>query len=125
MPSKKQSSYINRIRKIAKKAYKATDCKGLARVDFFVDDKMVYRRSGEIQFTDFGISGIVVFDGSNRLSKALYNNHKCYVKIDFAPELSFTECKNILAERANRNIPLLNGFLNSKLSDGLCKSVKI
>lgn len=27
------------VKKIAKKAYKATDCKGLARVDFFVDDK--------------------------------------------------------------------------------------
>ena len=27
------------IREIAKKAYKATDCKGFARVDFFVDDK--------------------------------------------------------------------------------------
>ena len=28
----------NQVRKLAEKAYKATDCKGLARVDFFVDD---------------------------------------------------------------------------------------
>ena len=28
----------NQVRKLAKKAYKAADCKGLARVDFFVDD---------------------------------------------------------------------------------------
>lgn len=27
-----------KVRELAKKAYKATDCKGLARVDFFVDD---------------------------------------------------------------------------------------
>ena len=32
------------MKKLAKKAYKATDCKGLARVDFFVDDiqKKIY-----------------------------------------------------------------------------------
>ena len=39
MPADLPEELSNKVRNIAKKAYKATDCKGLARVDFFVDDK--------------------------------------------------------------------------------------
>ena len=39
MPADLNENLSNKIRENAKKAYKATDCKGLARVDFFVDDK--------------------------------------------------------------------------------------
>lgn len=39
MPADLPDQLAKEVRKIAKKAYKATDCKGLARVDFFVDDK--------------------------------------------------------------------------------------
>ena len=39
IPADLPEELSNKVRKIAKKAYKATDCKGLARVDFFVDDK--------------------------------------------------------------------------------------
>ena len=39
IPADLPEELSNEVRKIAKKAYKATDCKGLARVDFFVDDK--------------------------------------------------------------------------------------
>ena len=39
IPASLQEELSNKIREIAIKAYKATDCKGLARVDFFVNDK--------------------------------------------------------------------------------------
>ncbi len=39
MPAEISEELSNKIRNIAKRAYKATDCKGLARVDFFVDEK--------------------------------------------------------------------------------------
>jgi D-alanine-D-alanine ligase len=39
IPADLPEELSNKVRKIAKKAYKATDCKGLARVDFFVGDK--------------------------------------------------------------------------------------
>lgn len=44
IPADIQENLSNEVRKIAKKAYKAADCKGLARVDFFVDDvnKKIY-----------------------------------------------------------------------------------
>lgn len=39
MPADLPESLSNEVRNLAKKAYKAADCKGLSRVDFFVDDK--------------------------------------------------------------------------------------
>ena len=39
MPAEIPEKLANKVRKLAKKVYKATDCKGLARVDFFVGDK--------------------------------------------------------------------------------------
>ncbi len=39
MPADLPENLSNEVRNLAKKAYKAADCKGLSRVDFFVDDK--------------------------------------------------------------------------------------
>lgn len=39
MPADLPENLSDEVRKLAKKAYKAADCKGLSRVDFFVDDK--------------------------------------------------------------------------------------
>lgn len=39
MPVNLPENLSDEVRKLAKKAYKAADCKGLSRVDFFVDDK--------------------------------------------------------------------------------------
>ena len=39
MPADLPEHLSNKVRELAKKAYKAADCKGLSRVDFFVDDK--------------------------------------------------------------------------------------
>lgn len=39
MPARLSEEITRKIQELAKKAYKATDCKGLARVDFFVNEK--------------------------------------------------------------------------------------
>lgn len=39
MPADLPENLSNEVRNLAKKAYKAADCKGLSRVDFFVDNK--------------------------------------------------------------------------------------
>ena len=39
MPAKLSEKLTKQVQELAKKAYKAADCKGLSRVDFFVDDK--------------------------------------------------------------------------------------
>jgi len=39
MPAELPETLSNKVKELAKKAYKAADCKGLSRVDFFVDEK--------------------------------------------------------------------------------------
>lgn len=39
MPADLPETIANQVRNLAKKAYKATECKGLSRVDFFVDER--------------------------------------------------------------------------------------
>lgn len=87
-------------------------------IDFFVDDEKVYKRSGEIQFTDFGISGIVVFDGSGRIARGLSENKKCHVVIDFMPEMDFSDCQHFLENRKH-DMTILDSVFNSKLSQAL------
>ena len=52
----------------------------------FVDNELVKESSGEIQLTDYGISGICVFNLSSIASKALYENKEVRVKINFFEE---------------------------------------
>lgn len=40
MPAKLPEKLTKQVQELAKKAYKAADCKGLSRVDFFVDEKL-------------------------------------------------------------------------------------
>ncbi len=52
----------------------------------FVDNELVKESFGEIQLTDYGISGICVFNLSSIASKALYENKEVRVKINFFEE---------------------------------------
>lgn len=49
------------------------------------DDKIIKEEVGEIQLTDYGISGIVTFNISSLISNTLINQEKTNVYIDFFP----------------------------------------
>lgn len=103
-----------------------------ANVSLYVDNKLVKSEEGELQLTDYGISGICVFNISRYASIGLYNNKKVHVNINFAPwfkgdENDFVIFMNNRNERMkNRKIyELLEGFLNYKLVDVMLKINKI
>ncbi len=76
--------------------------------------KIIRHESGEIQLTDYGISGICVFNLSNRIARGLENGRHQYVLIDFLPSLTNDQ----LIEKLENNKPLKNnllGLLNKKL----------
>lgn len=54
---------------------------------------------GELQLTDYGISGIPVFQISRYVTKALYAHKKTEVLIDYLPELSPKETYTLLMNR--------------------------
>lgn len=83
-------------------------------VTLLEDGKEIKKQTGEIQLTDYGISGICVFNLSNEVSRGLYNNKKEEVLINFLPELTEEQLIDLLSGK--RNIRrVLTGILNNKL----------
>ena len=81
----------------------------------YINDKLIKQESGEIQLTNYGVSGICIFNLSRFIPIALKNNDKVEIKINFLP---FTkEVDNLLKSLSNdKNITkTIEGILNNKL----------
>ncbi len=84
-------------------------------VSLYENDKFIKSEAGEIQLTDYGISGICVFNISHFVSKGLNENKKEEVFINFAPFLK-TDLITYLSAKKDLTISqILEGFLNYKL----------
>ena len=90
---------------------------------FITDDKLedTYESFGEVQFTDYGISGIPVFQISRYASIALKIGKAVRAELDLMPGMSKAELSDLLYERSlllsDRTLEyFFNGLLNDKLS---------
>ncbi len=89
--------------------------------------------SGEIQLTDYGVSGICIFQLSGLVSKGLSQNNQEHLTIDFLPWLKVKNREELIKYLDNRNdlLPnrtiteLLEGMLNYKLINIILKQNKI
>ena len=84
---------------------------------------------GEIQLTDYGVSGICVFNISRDISINLHNSKHEVIEINFVPWV-LSDLKEFLDERnkllTNRNITeLCDAFINYKLLFAICSKLKI
>lgn len=61
------------------------------RISLFIDNKYIKSEEGEIQLTEYGISGICVFNLSGLASRALYEEKEVKVRINFMPEIANIE----------------------------------
>lgn len=91
-----------------------------AKISLYVDDKLLGEDIGEVQFTDYGISGIPVFQISRFASIALYQKKTPKVVLDFFPEFSKEELTNFFKNRIDQNSEkkageFLVGLINKKL----------
>lgn len=85
-------------------------------VTLLENNKEIKKQVGEIQLTEYGISGICIFNLSNEVSRGLFNKNKEEVLINFLPEIDENKLINLLS--TNRNIRrVLNSILNNKLVD--------
>lgn len=99
-------------------------------VSILVDDKVIRTESGEILFTDYGISGPPIMQLSAYASKALSNNSKVTLKVDMFPDKSDEEIENFLASHLSifnyREISsALIGVINKKLIPTILKDCGI
>lgn len=56
-------------------------------VSLYQDGKFIKKEVGEIQLTDYGVSGICIFNLSRAISKGIHENKKCQLLLNFLPFL--------------------------------------
>ena len=102
-------------------------------VSLYENNKLIKQEYGEIQLTDYGVSGICVFQLSSLISRGLYNGNKEEVEINFLNNLDIYNEEDFIRifndrnkKVVGRNISeLLDGVLNYKLINLILKISKI
>ena len=72
-----------------------------AEIHIYADGKLLCEEHGELQLTDYGISGIPVFQLSGSVNRYLYANKKAALvaKINFLPQMSEQEFQSFVQKR--------------------------
>lgn len=100
-----------------------------AIVKHYEEDSFVKEEYGEIQFTNYGLSGICIFNLSRDIRLGLNNNKKESIHINFVPWLEediimFLDKRNKLLD--NRTISeLCDGFIDYSLFNILLKYIHV
>lgn len=97
-----------------------------SEIRILCDGEEICRERGELQLTDYGISGIPVFQLSSSVNYRLRERRECVAQIDFLPELSEEEYlklqesrKLLLGDRTAEEF--FTGILHKKLTSALLK----
>ena len=89
-------------------------------LSLFEGEKLLFRDRGELQCTDYGISGIVVFQCSRLVHELLEKNGKAILSLSFFPEFKEEEFLHFLLKRKEeRSTQYGKDFLLSLLPDKL------
>ncbi len=92
-----------------------------AGITTWIDDKKAAFWQGELQITDYGLSGIVVFQSSRLVAYGLLEKKDVCLEVDFLPEYSQTEAEDLLQARLQMRAgaltleQTLQGLLHDKL----------
>lgn len=102
-----------------------------ARVELFVDGVSVSDDLGEVQLTDYGISGIPVFQVSRFATKALKRKQEVSAVLDFMPNCEERPFSKMLCDRFSiyahdkTAAEALTGLFHKKLAEVLLKESHI
>ncbi len=95
------------------------------KVSGSVNGNKTESESGEIQFTDKGLSGICIFNLSRFLSKPLEDGAECMIIIDFLPEYGEKELSDYLKTQLEKRTykETLEGMLGGDIASLIQKRV--
>ena len=101
-----------------------------AKISLFVNDERVCDDTGELQLTNYGISGIPVFQISRYAGKALREKKSVIVEADFIPNMTDNEFKDFIQKRMELHgyktaEAFLVGIFHKKLIGLLLKASRI
>lgn len=93
-----------------------------AKVSLYGDEKLLAEDTGEVQLTDYGISGIPVFQVSRFASRALYEKKRVKAVLNFMPDFEegvfFSFLKNRADNRPDKTAAeFLIGLFHKKLAE--------
>jgi predicted flavoprotein YhiN len=102
----------------------------IAKVAAYMEGKLLSSEEGEIIFTDYGISGIPIMQLSRFAAKALDRDEKVHLLIDFLPDKSEDDIRQMLTGRIRQNKDksveeLFIGMFNNKLSYIMIRKAKL
>jgi len=97
-----------------------------AKVTLYADGKAVATEKGEVQFKDYGLSGICIFNLSAVIARnaVLGCPHNYVFGVDVAPILEQDDLTNVLQRRLDAGTPneqLFLGILHNKLAEYVVK----
>lgn len=97
-----------------------------AKISLYMDNVLNASEQGELQLTDYGISGIPVFQISRLIAKAIRNKNSVSVEIDFVPAMEDAEWEQLITDRITQYYgfsleEFLTGLLHKKISLMLLK----
>ena len=102
-----------------------------ANIKLYIDNCLSAEEFGELQLTDYGISGIPVFQLSRYVSYGIYEKKLVTAVIDFLPEYNIEEWHSFVETKwknSSKNITVeefFQGFLNKKLNMMFLKNAGI
>ena len=104
-----------------------------ATVSLFINDKLIKSEIGEVQFTNYGLSGICIFNLSSIASRSISENKKVKISINFLDKLKIKNKKSfqrfILYSEYNfkkeKVSYFLDNLLNYKLTNVILEKTKI
>lgn len=108
----------------------AAGVRGYGRIELYVDGKKLSEDIGEIQYTDYGISGIPVFQVSRYAVRALDQKKNVQAFIDMLPDIGKEEIDYIVTQRIiNEGFKTVEqffeGMLNKKLVAMVCRRCNV
>lgn len=97
-----------------------------AKVTLFVEGQAAASERGELQLTDYGLSGIPVFQISRHAAKALWEKKQVTARVSFLPDLDEEACnaffeKRLAVQAEDEMTVFLTGIVNKKINSLLLK----
>ncbi len=96
------------------------------KISFVINDKIAGVEEGEVQFADYGLSGIPVFQYSGKVARALSEGKRCRAIVDFLPAVSKEELIKSLNNRRKYSgdktiMEFMIGFFNWNINKVIIK----
>lgn len=92
--------------------------RSICKLRLIIDGEKTLENYGEVQFTDYGLSGIPIMQLSRFVSVSPSNN--IYICLDTAPDFSENEIKEYLYTRRDVQVGLCENLLSGIMNKQLC-----